>query len=116
MVARANGDVIEVTGDGLKPVQSGLSDKAAPNIKIRRGAVIRISKGAKNWEITQLPEVEGAFVALDPRSGAIKALVGGSTSIKTSSITPLKPGDSQGRVSNPSSTRQPWRKALLLPR
>ena len=77
VVARANGDVIEVTGDGLKPVQSGLSDKAAPNIKIRRGAVIRISKGAKNWEITQLPEVEGAFVALDPRSGAIKALVGG---------------------------------------
>lgn len=58
-------------------MQSGLSDKAAPNIKIRRGAVIRISKGAKNWEITQLPEVEGAFVALDPRSGAIKALVGG---------------------------------------
>ena len=77
VVARANGDVIEVTGDGLKPVQSGLSDKAAPNVKIRRGAVIRISKGAKNWEITQLPEVEGAFVALDPRSGAIKALVGG---------------------------------------
>lgn len=30
-----------------------------------------------NWEITQLPEVEGAFVALDPRNGAIKALVGG---------------------------------------
>ena len=77
VVARANGDVIEVTGDGLKPVQSALSDKAAPNVKIRRGAVIRISKGAKNWEITQLPEVEGAFVALDPRSGAIKALVGG---------------------------------------
>ena len=29
------------------------------------------------WEITQLPEVEGAFVALDPRDGAIHALVGG---------------------------------------
>ncbi|MBU0745788.1 MAG: penicillin-binding protein, partial [Gammaproteobacteria bacterium] len=29
------------------------------------------------WEITQLPEVEGAFVALDPRTGAIRALVGG---------------------------------------
>jgi penicillin-binding protein 1A len=77
-VARANGDVIEITGDGLKPVQSGLSDKAAPNIKIRRGAVIRIAKTTKNtWEATQLPEVEGAFVALDPRTGAIKALVGG---------------------------------------
>ena len=30
-----------------------------------------------HWEITQLPEVEGAFVALDPRDGSIKALVGG---------------------------------------
>ncbi len=77
VAARANGDVVEITGDGLKPVQSGLSDKAPPNIKIRRGAVIRIAKGPKNWEVTQLPEVEGAFVALDPRSGAIKALVGG---------------------------------------
>ena len=75
---RQNGETIEVTGDGLKPVQSGLSDKAAPNIKIRRGAIIRVVRTAKNsWEITQLPEVEGAFVALDPRDGAIKALIGG---------------------------------------
>ncbi len=78
VAARANGDTLEIMGDGLKPAQSGLSDKAAPNIKIRRGAVIRVVKTPKNtWEITQLPEVEGALVALDPRSGAIKALVGG---------------------------------------
>jgi penicillin-binding protein 1A len=78
VAARANGDTLEITGDGLKPAQSGLSDKAPPNIKIRRGAVIRVVKTPKNaWEITQLPEVEGALVALDPRTGAIKALVGG---------------------------------------
>lgn len=78
VAARANGDTLEITGDGLKPAQSGLSDKAPPNIKIRRGAVIRVLKTPKNtWEITQLPEVEGAFVAVDPRSGAIRALVGG---------------------------------------
>jgi penicillin-binding protein 1A len=29
------------------------------------------------WEITQLPEVEGALVAITPQSGAIRALVGG---------------------------------------
>ncbi|HRA13229.1 MAG TPA: penicillin-binding protein 1A [Giesbergeria sp.] len=75
---RPNGDSIEITGDGLKPVQSGLSDKAPPNTKIRRGAVIRVVKTPKDtWEATQLPEVEGAFVAVDPRTGAIKALVGG---------------------------------------
>ena len=78
LATRQNGETIEVTGEGLKPVQSGLSDKAAPNIKIRRGAVIRVVKTPKDsWEITQLPEVEGAFVALDPRDGSIKALVGG---------------------------------------
>ena len=76
--ARQNGEIVEIAGEGLKPAQSGLSDKAPANIKIRRGAVIRVAKTTKNtWEITQLPEVEGAFVALDPRTGAIKALVGG---------------------------------------
>jgi penicillin-binding protein 1A len=75
---RPNAEIVEITGDGLKPAQSGLSEKAPPNIKIRRGAVIRVAKTAKGgWEMTQLPEVEGAFVAMDPRDGSIKALVGG---------------------------------------
>ena len=75
---RQNGDVVEISGEGLKPAQSGLTDKAPSNIKIRRGAVIRIVQTPKlAWEITQLPEVEGAFVAIDPKTGAIRALVGG---------------------------------------
>lgn len=78
VAVRQNGESIEITGEGLKPAQSGLSDKAAPKIRIRPGAVIRIVRTPRNtWEITQLPEVEGAFVALDPRDGAIRALVGG---------------------------------------
>ena len=75
---RQNSEALEITGEGLKPAQSGLADKAPPNIKIRRGAIIRVARTVKNtWEITQLPEVEGAFVAMDPRDGSIKALVGG---------------------------------------
>ena len=78
IAVRQTGENIEIIGEGLRPAQSGLSDKAPPKIKIRRGAVIRIAKTVKNtWEITQLPEVEGAFIALDPRDGAIHALVGG---------------------------------------
>ncbi|MES2944893.1 MAG: penicillin-binding protein 1A [Pseudomonadota bacterium] len=78
LAMRQNSESVEITGEGLKPAQSGLSDKAAPNIRIRRGALIRVAKTPKgSWEITQLPEVEGAFVALDPRDGAIRALVGG---------------------------------------
>ncbi len=77
-VQRPDGETLVITGEGLKPVESGLSAKAAPNIKIRPGAVIRIIETAKGkWAASQLPEVEGAFVALDPRNGAIRALVGG---------------------------------------
>ncbi len=73
-----NAETIEISGEGLRLASLGLSDKAPANIKIRRGAVIRVIKSDKNtWEITQLPEVEGAFVALDPHTGAITALVGG---------------------------------------
>lgn len=73
-----NGETITVSGDGLKPVASGLSDKAGPKLQIRRGAVVRAVLGAKGaWSLTQVPEVEGAFVAIDPGSGTVRALVGG---------------------------------------
>ncbi len=73
-----SGETLTLTGDGLKPATSGLSEKGNPKTRIRRGAVIRLIPMAKGeWSITQLPEVEGAFVSMDPRSGAIKALVGG---------------------------------------
>lgn len=78
VAVRGNGDRFEIVGEGLNAARSGLSEKATPKIKIRRGAVIRVMRTPKDtWEITQLPEVEGAFVALDPRDGAIRAMVGG---------------------------------------
>jgi penicillin-binding protein 1A len=73
-----DGEEVTVTGDGLKPVASGLGDKAPAKKQIRRGAIVRMLKNAKGqWSLTQVPEVEGAFVALDPATGAIRALVGG---------------------------------------
>nr|WP_239024412.1 penicillin-binding protein 1A [Ramlibacter humi] len=78
LAVRQNAEQFEITGEGLRPAQSGLSDKAPPKTKIRPGAVIRVMRTPKNtWEITQLPEVEGALVALDPRDGGVQALVGG---------------------------------------
>jgi len=78
VVTRGNGETIEVTGEGLRPVQSGLSDKAAPAVRLRRGAVVRIVQMTKGgYEITQQPQVEGAFVAIHPQTGAVRALVGG---------------------------------------
>ena len=73
-----SGESITVTGDGLKPVTSGLADNAEAQKQIRRGAVVRAVRGPKgDWTLTQQPEVEGAFVAMEPRTGAIRALVGG---------------------------------------
>ncbi len=73
-----SGESISVSGEGLKPVTSGLADKAEPQKQIRRGAVVRAVRGAKgDWTLTQLPEVEGAFVAMDTHTGGIRALVGG---------------------------------------
>lgn len=80
VAALQNGDSIEITGEGLKPATSGLSDKGNPKTRIRRGAVIRVLQTGGNkpfWTITQLPEVEGAFVSLDPRNGNVRAMVGG---------------------------------------
>ncbi len=78
VAALQNGDSITVTGEGLKPVASGLAEGGNPKVQIRRGSVVRVQADAKlGWVLTQLPEVEGALVALDPRTGAIRAMVGG---------------------------------------
>ena len=78
LVVRQNSEQITITGAGLNPVESVLSDKAPAAKRIRKGAVVRIVQLPKGqWEITQLPEVEGALVALTPQTGAIRALVGG---------------------------------------
>jgi len=78
VVVRQNGEQITITGDGLKPAQSGLTDKTPPAKQVRKGALIRITQTPKGaWEITQLPEVEGALIAITPQTGAIRALVGG---------------------------------------
>ena len=56
-----------ITGDGLKFAARLLDDKAPANKRIRRGAIIRVVKDGKgSWQITQLPDVEGAFVSASP--------------------------------------------------
>lgn len=73
-----SGETVSITGDGLKPAASGLVRNGNLKTQIRAGAVVRLLEGAKGaWSITQLPEVEGAFVAMDPLTGEIHSLVGG---------------------------------------
>jgi len=74
---RRGGEVLEFTGPALRFVAPMLADNAAPAKRLRRGAVVRVAEGAKGWEIVQVPEVEGAFVAVEPTTGAVRALAGG---------------------------------------
>ena len=77
-VYRKGGGVVEISEDGLKFASRALNEKTNPNQRIRRGALIRIQADAKGrWQIAQLPLVEAGIVAVDPISGAIRALVGG---------------------------------------
>jgi penicillin-binding protein 1A len=76
--AIASGETITLSGPGLAFAKAWLSDKAAPNRRVRRGAVIRVMQDDESkWLITQMPEVESAFVAANTEDGAIRALVGG---------------------------------------
>ena len=75
---RKGGEIVTLSGDAIKFAAKMLDDKAPPNKRIKRGAIIRLQKDDKaNWQISQLPEVESAFVAVNPKDGAIRALVGG---------------------------------------
>ena len=72
------GETAEVSGDALLFAQPALNKKVALNQRINIGSVIRLRKDDKGiWQISQLPQVEAAFVSGDPRSGAIYSLVGG---------------------------------------
>ena len=74
----ASGEEITISGPGLAFAREWLSPKAAETRRVRRGAVIRVSQdGGSSWNITQLPEVESAFIAVNPDDGAIRALIGG---------------------------------------
>ncbi|GHU05673.1 penicillin-binding protein 1A [Betaproteobacteria bacterium] len=78
---RRGGEIVTITGDGLKFAANMIDDKAPPNKRIRRGAIIRVQKDEKkekdNWRIVQMPEVEAAFLSVDPQNGTIRSLVGG---------------------------------------
>ncbi|WP_244108496.1 penicillin-binding protein 1A [Burkholderia anthina] len=77
-VAFIDGSNATVEGDNLRFASSALSANAQPNRRIRPGAIVRVVKNdAGKWSITQLPQVEGAFISIVPQDGAIRSLVGG---------------------------------------
>jgi penicillin-binding protein 1A len=73
----ATGERVRISGEGLRWAQAGLGPKAKAALKVQRGAVLRLVKNDKTWTISQWPDAEAALVALDARTGRVRALVGG---------------------------------------
>ena len=105
-VQLASGEALRISGEGLRVAQAGLAARAPADLAIKRGDIVRVwqvpapagkpgaepggagvgqagsagqASNASNarWAITQWLEVQAAFVALDPVSGRVRALVGG---------------------------------------
>ena len=82
-VMRGNGEIVGIDWDGLRWAPYLDTDRRGPTPRraaeiVARGDVVRVlldQEGA--WRLRQLPDVQAALVALDPRTGAIQALVGG---------------------------------------
>lgn len=80
----ANGQTGTINWDGLSWAKPALSNgrfghppKTAAQVA-SQGQVIYITQQEDGaWQLDQMPEVEGAFVALNPNDGAVLALTGG---------------------------------------
>ena len=77
----AGGDTVVLRGDALKWVQSALSPRASSKLALRRGSVVRLIATPRgksvDWALAQWPQADGAFIALNPATGRVRALVGG---------------------------------------
>lgn len=69
----SDGSIITIPPAGLKWATRGLS---ASNI-LSRGDLIRVRQQDGVWQLTQVPQIAGALVAVNAHNGAILSLVGG---------------------------------------
>ncbi|MGG4609876.1 peptidoglycan glycosyltransferase/peptidoglycan DD-transpeptidase MrcA [Providencia sp. Me31A] len=82
-VMLADGSQISITMTGVRWARKFISDTqqgASPravNAVVQAGEQIWVRKVKDNWWLGQVPDVNAAFVALNPNDGAIIALVGG---------------------------------------
>ena len=81
-VLLTNGETIELGWNGIEwarafrtPRSQGPQPGRADEV-VARGDVIRLDRPGSHWKLSQIPEVQGSLVAMDPASGRIRAMVG----------------------------------------
>ncbi|WP_445401071.1 penicillin-binding protein 1A [Zobellella sp. An-6] len=74
---------IRLDWDGIKWARRYISDSRQGNAPRQAGEVLKageqiwVRPQGEGWMLAQLPQINGALVALEPASGAVTALVGG---------------------------------------
>ena len=80
---RKNGESVELPWEGLSWAKAfktvnytGPMPKKAADA-VQAGDLVRIMDKGDYWELSQVPQVQGALVSMVPQTGAVKSLVGG---------------------------------------
>jgi len=78
------GEVISLAWEGdlnavrrYRSVNSTAAPEKTASDLVAPGDLIRVFKTADGWRLSQVPQAQAALVSLDPKHGAIRALVGG---------------------------------------
>lgn len=82
-VITSNGDRVTIDWQGLDWARPYITDSRQgpePEIAgdiVETGAVVYIKRQDEQWRLSQVPDVSGALIALNPQNGAVEAVVGG---------------------------------------
>lgn len=68
---------IKITGNSFNWIKRAINNQSFGENVLRIGSVVHIRGDGKTYRVVQQPELQGAIVALDAKTGAVKALVGG---------------------------------------
>lgn len=81
----SNSIVVYIAGMGEMPIggnsynwiRRAINNAKLGEASVRVGSVVHVHREGNSYRVVQQPELQGAIVALDAQTGAIKALVGG---------------------------------------
>jgi penicillin-binding protein 1A len=71
------GQVLKLQDKSLLLVKNHMPPAKPTPLSLKPGAVIRVYQNGEEWSVVQLPEVESGFMALNPETGQVQALIGG---------------------------------------